>query len=525
LEVSIESARPLLQPLSDEGWRDVKEAGFTKILKEFGAIFAESSANGETAVLEQAKVWMNGFTAAKKFIALHRDMIKRKTQEGPKGSIAKLVEIAEPARDVLKFLQDVLKTVPAPSLQVLFYRAEFFASLGCQSPIGSVNAAFNRLVDLGLAAFLAKPREGPATAARLNPNVWLRSAFLEVMAANFKTKLEKESPAARVAAMYDDVDAIQRTLKKASLLKDLPDFAEDIEAFRQALGVVVQGVSGKTSSLHGAVQRIMGEAFEVFRSSLTGNEPWNLVLSTAANVCQTGAKDGLADQKLGRAVAILEDDRLPKVVANPNAGQEASDDAGDTVVNFELITDMTVLESFDESLVLVMEALQTWTPFRRENQMEAVNAWVQKMLERVRFVDECSYLWLRCICDRGGLHEVKSCGTLGDALWQLLRQLGLILQQKAMDEQPLLDFVGRFRNVLEKIKAAGEDEQPAGGSGLDVAGQLDNVEKNVRTRCDLVDCITTLASLTSFPPSPSAAIDEWKVQKGKDGFLHKVTAC
>lgn len=135
------------------------------------------------------------------------------------------------------------------------------------------------------------------------------------------------------------------------------------------------------------------------------------------------------------------------------------------------------------------------------------------MSDFVQFVDECLWVFLNNVCCESGLAELIEMEETASAPEEILASCGMHLQQHLVDEQLLVEFVGRFRNVLDKVRETDgclqADWDAKILARLLVAGQ------NANTRASIGDCLTILTTMADFPSSASAAVAAWRCTKAR----------
>eukprot|EP00972_Heterocapsa_arctica_P102078 15040686-Heterocapsa_arctica.AAC.1 len=205
-----------------------------------------------------------------------------------------------------------------------------------------------------------------------------------------------------------------------------------------------------------AIKRVDGIRFQTFKSAVENSEVWKALLWSASTVLQFSAKDSLADEKMTRALQILSDDRLPRLVLKSEATTDAQQSYHAQVENFAGITDLSVLESFGESVSLVAEAVMMWSTLRGEQQGQLLlTEWVKAMVSSIVFVDECLTLCMEAVCARGGLPALA--GSMSD--WSRFKwgeagqfvSFSNCMESHWVDEDTLEPFVDRFLKLLEGL--------------------------------------------------------------------------
>ena len=262
------------------------------------------------------------------------------------------------------------------------------------------------------------------------------------------------------------------------------------------LGVGAGSTKVTATALQAAVHRVNSRELQSLQDEVKGSEVWQLALSTASNILQTSSKDEIADEKLLRALAILRDERMPKLTL----GTESLDAEAElvTISNFGSISDMSVIESLDESMTLVAEATTMWSTLRAEQSEGLLGHWAQKMVATFSFLDDCLWLFLDSLWGKGGLRHQGGIAQEQPRA-EALEEFGLILLHHALDVAPLSQITDRFRSMMEtmpaRVRAAIDS-----GDGEKVAGR---VSKNIGARDALIEAMAAIADLTEEPGNPT----------------------
>jgi len=446
LEIVFASSQKLLGAFAGDQWAAVKETPLKKLVAEAAALSTEAGADGQEKVFLQADALAQGLAMVKKLLGVHRYHKMTKTLFG------KFPEMAEPAAASWKFLDAVLKTRPSLTFTLLVLRSSFAGS--CSGSASLEKATSDMMADLAEAwqdvrAHIAKATgpqgsTGSSNAAAWNPSLWLRTLFFEGVQAALLGQDGKDKLREKAHAVMKDVQAAAELFKN-TLQSGCDEFLQDLAALSLILSGPVMGEKGVSPKLvKDAVGRLQAKELAPFTRAVEKVPCWAWALATCGCVLQVSSQDELADEKLSRAAAILQDESLLHMVApvdgEADGNSFAADPASRRIENLENLTDGTVLDALGESLASAVEAVQLWSATRGEMNSKKLAQWFADAARAVAAVSDISWLCLHACVIRAGLPQLA-----GEAVTSTtLKSLSDALTSYCPDGALLDDFLDRL---------------------------------------------------------------------------------
>ena len=165
-------------------------------------------------------------------------------------------------------------------------------------------------------------------------------------------------------------------------------FILDLDAFRVVVQSAIEGSTAVASVAKKAMARLKEQHLAVYLEKLLETDFFKAVMAVVTNLVQVSAKDEVARSKLQRAVEILADTRLPRMVAPSMEG----DMAETRIVNVGMVMDSSCIECLIESLCLVVEATKLWTVASMEASVHEVREWAEKAMGKLCFYNHAVWL-------------------------------------------------------------------------------------------------------------------------------------
>ena len=219
----------------------------------------------------------------------------------------------------------------------------------------------------------------------------------------------------------------------------LVGFILDLDALCVVVQSAIEGLTAVASVAKKAMARLKEQHLAVYLEKLLETDFFKAVMAVVTNLVQVSAKDEVARSKLQRAVEILADTRLPRMVAPSMEG----DMAETRIVNVGMVMDSSCIECLIESLCLVVEATKLWTVAKMEASVHEVREWAEKAMGKLCFYNYVVWLFLQALLSR---HAV------GDLLWPQVH--------------PAVDYEGK--------ESKGSEGNPQSGSIASLARYLDD---------------------------------------------------
>lgn len=500
-------AKELLQGFATDAWTVLKETPVRKMMTEAATLHTTAGTTGNEAVHREAETLASGLSEVKTFIRLHREHLKIKK---PFGNLAAL---AMPAESSQKFLQEHVGIKPSVSFALLVLRSNFAATFLATE---SIEKATQKLFALSVNGIMAKL---PAIhgGAGVNPLLWLRVVFAEVLQGALLTACTPANVPQRARAIHEDLSAACAVWKTSFEHPVAKEFVSDLESFQ----IVLEATTGKDDGNHTprvireALARVSSQDFKALSTVLSSSSPvWKLAMTANAALIQASSQDSLGDTKFARARAILADDRLLMVV-NEQTSIVASREA--IIEHVNQLTDNSAIEALDESLTCVVEGFALWSRARAEENDSLVFKWAEDIVKAVVGLNEVSWL-----CVDGAIRAVSAQDTKLTA--EQLDQFTSCLDDCVPDEDALLAFCCRLAKVVTEFPVA----SPESKDGLKkLVGQLQaDLPSSIRLRASVNAVLRSLAAITLTPESPEQLVADWRAKNqhgsGQEALLSRI---
>ena len=168
---------------------------------------------------------------------------------------------------------------------------------------------------------------------------------------------------------------------------------------------------------------------------------------------------------------------------------------------------------------------------RREEQVEEVRRWFAAMVRNLQFYDECLSIYLQGMVSESGFGKIlDSMDDFGDfaeidnhkEIFHLavMAKLGRTMEQSAIDESPLEDFVNRLLEFVGSLPCEFKTHE----SCLELLDVLTNrVLSNIKVRVIICGVLQSIACFDDVPHTVQEAIEDWQaksaVQNQSASFL------
>jgi hypothetical protein len=355
-----------------------------------------------------------------------------------------------------------------------------------------------------------------STAARPSVDItlWLRGLFLDMFA--------KEAAATALDTVENRVANLCEGLQIVCGLfgehfpKEAADFVADFNAIKMLFECAAGQLVSSSAALQDAVARWNAVEFATVRATVQQTEVMASVLSSVGCALQASSKDVLAAKKFSRALEILTEAELPHTrVSQGTDGVETLE-----ICHFNRVVDNTALESLEESLALISEALGIWSSQTAELRSKELQDWCEAFDKSLRFLDACLQLHAYALCVEGEV--VWTAAELPSAS-QLL-DLSTSLNESFVDGSPLAALAATFAGFVQKLPERL-------GAALAVSDAVQDLAKtltvNSQHRADLLEMLLSLVSLGEAPASPASALADWRAKQSTNSrtsaYLHKAS--
>lgn len=355
-------------------------------------------------------------------------------------------------------------------------------------------------------------------ASSVSPDAWLRPivfhAFVE------SVKLAEANSGAHsdlVKLMHNDIKStlqecskLQADLGVESVLDDLRHLATLLAASADPVGVVASELSSALHHVETIRLRVVSEA-------LSAGDFGKAILASAKVLLQESSKDAIGDENMALAMRVLEDHRLPTLNASST---ESVNDA--EVVNFHMLSNMAVVDTLNESVCNVEEALDMWSRSHTERMCPSINEWLEKIGSTTFFYDECLVTLLQALTAEGKFGDAlrASRGTTLEPEVLLKQEvdsfgeLVALLETHSIDETSLLEFYDRMLGFIANLPSFLNGRL----NTAKLVKTLENLKHNLSVRSRLqeaMDAITLFGESSSLQ-SPREILDEWKAKKARN---------
>ena len=530
LSAKVTIAKMAFGAFRTEAWKKAKLTPFTKLLKDFAGLAAEAALRGDHTGNALAESWTVGLSLAKSVISTHAGFAK---YQGGTATMQRLQEVADHCVKLTDFLKNNAITI-CPSLQTFTLRALFEQKFADGQSLAS---AFRAIKERGLSAAFPETKTGMGEDGSPT-TLFLRVLFQEGLKRLFLAKLEEGVNAhARLKIIVDEVQAT------IDLLRPLAEEQRSVEAFVQeatdlhtflSVGAQMPNISAK--SLQKAVKMISSPTYRLLVTSVESTGLWDAAKSATASAVQASSKDVLADGKLEKAMATLRE-VLPSFVCDetskgdtPEMEGESPDDTGETpnvkqfkISNFDAIADLSIVDTIEEAMTLVTEAVTMWSPLRLEEQTPNVSAFADMLTNMLNATDSVLGVFYTALV-HGPLRELSS---FPDVSSDVLATLRARIRNSCPDTTQWATLTGRIKTMLERFPRKLNLK-----NDRDLFEYLDAIEadisKHVAERSSLLNALLLISTMARVPSSPEEALEEWGGDDGngkkESSFLAKALA-
>jgi hypothetical protein len=506
MTAAIANAQALLANLNHENWGDLlKESAFTKPLNGFIAMHSEAVAVGDDRVADMTKTWLAGLQHGKNFLKMFREYGKSHHKH------PKLVGLSQSLLPFSEFVQDVKVS---SSFVLLFLKVVFFDDQNKLEGFKLVGPAFQLAIGKGLAGAFQKRETHPGASSRVvaprsvNPDVWLRSMLFKGLEISFGSMTVDTFKEDR-RIMMNDVGHTRGLLDKAwaDHKSDISTLQQDLDAVSTILKVGEEPPVVSATEVESALRRLKTDAMKQLSQAID-EEPCCGLLESASAFVARSAQDQCADKHSISAMNFLADERMPSVSTD-------AEQCVLTLLNFELIKDMSVIDILTESIDGVNEATTMWSSIRLEESCSSLKAWGKVLMDILHTMD-IGLSWQ--VCDRitvVGLLD-SDAGNAGEMLD--LPQAFLKVQRS---KHVLEDWIGEddFHCFIDTFIAFVDS---FGGKKDELFGAFaERLRKELQYNYWIRDAIFNflkhlfVCSSSYMPSSPQDALDELRVQESK----------
>lgn len=515
LDVLTVTSTTIVDAFSMDQWELLKESSFTKVVRDLAQFKSQAESEADVPTIEKSDLWLAGMLAGKRFVKAYKDYIKCKAK------FNRLVELAVPMRSFRTFLVDTAKRSIASSFELLYHKATFLCNF---EKSHSLSSAIETMVKDGAPEVFAKAQadEDRRDCSRFSGEIWLRGVVLHVLGMMFQ-EAAGGTTGERVIALHVELRSSRDSLQEhETFAKHVQGVIDDLNSLTLVLGCAAGYTNYSGTALNTAVKRLNSEHFAAFTEVVKECEVYKTATAAASTALQVSSKDGIADDKFDRAMAILLDCRQPHL-ANTVV------DDGDALMfeNFGCVQDMSVVDSLDESMTKICEATKMWSPLRAEQKTSEIGKWAAEVVKQVSMYDAGLTLFSFATLQSGGATCLQDAATDDGAIvWpdaKTLAALATCIENHCVDEHPLVDFTSRFTAFLQGLPPHFSHElQMHQHSQV-----LQAFRENSSTRSKITEALLAVVDITEGPSTTEAAVDDFlakhTIGKYNDALLFKVS--
>lgn len=370
------TASSAVRVFASEGWAtELKESAFTVPLKGMLAVLSEANAVGDEIAGKSAQIWVDGLAACKALSKSWREYVKSRHNH------SRFVQLSPKVCSVFAFA--VSQHLPLHvDFRLCKFKCAIFVELHEMDGLRLLAPCFEKAFQDGLAEILRakSSSEGASSGTDTgSPTVfWLRHvvflAYSECLASwNVKSWCEDcelvLSDIERVSALVADLTFLQGEAL-ASLSRNLYSVKCVVSASCK--------LKASACDTNDAIKQMCSAPLMTLLD-LADSDTGKLILKTADGFVQKGAKDDLGDARFGTGMMYLE---APSLLAfKPSAEGVCFVMNGDTAINGD------ALGVLRESLDAILEAVESWSVHRREEQTQKMGEYCERLTTLLQVVD------------------------------------------------------------------------------------------------------------------------------------------
>lgn len=516
------AAKPLLARFSAERWECTKEVSFTNPHQKLAGFVQQAEGVGDQLCVELAQPWTSGLTAAKNFIARHRDYVKSNRKD------SKLSSMKLSLDKLMECLKTVAGVRPAATLTLLWLKINFDDKLNPEA--SNVSDATKGLIADGVADAIAHLQEARVHAeVTVSSDFWLRTILMKAVHRHLSSLSAQEEWEAVISQHAADLTSAMGHLRAVPIIAaECADCLKDIGEYLKLLSVVTSPAASNASAkeLQEALTHIENAPrMRVLKEQLfSGNACARNIVSTVSALLQVSAKDEVGDEKAKHAVHLLKDNNLPFMSIGKDEAEGGAMDGDATISNFHAISDMTAVDVLEESLSNMAEAASLWTSPSCSHRVAIVKEWCDLLSSTMRFFDECLCLFVQgvvshglarvCEADTEDVQRYFDLGRLSAADTVIVfSEVVTFLDKYGIDEAPLMQHLAKVNDFLKGFEVGLKEQLDFRDSKESIA----RVMQNIRTREKLLAVYEAIGSLGDIPESAKVAITDWKAKQVTHG--------
>lgn len=384
--------QPLLAAFSAPSWETVLESRFHPLFDEFSTAGAKAGCLGDAVALAASEPWIEGISSGKFFIKVCKEFVRSKFKA------SKLREMKLHAKIFDAFLQ-------ARGIHAHY------------TPPPRPAAVFNGCPRC-LALALHVACNGKARARRGVGDGGLRHRAAD---------LHRGCP--------DDVGVLVAGSAKTTM--------EALRSFSVVLKAAGPECKCPASLARKRLDCLGAGRLTLLREKMYGCTFGKTIIFNIIALIQASSKDEVAATKLDRAVEIVRDSRLPALTPAQASGADGR------LCQCNALVDMSFVESLEEGLCLVAEALRLFSAPAAENASRSFHIFPRELVSPVSFYDECFCVYLEALLPAtsiGRLIRPQESDTSNDGPEVGFLDMGQTLASRIVDEEPMAKFAGQISN-------------------------------------------------------------------------------
>ena len=517
LEALMAAAKCFLQVFTRAKWdTEARESGFTKHVEKMSGLVTQASSLGEANVVSEAGDWAKGLESGKNFMRAHRDWAKSNFKHG------KLMDCFEFLTGFQNFLSTIVHLESYPTFDLLVLKCGFFDKAESSKATKPLSDALRSIFECEK-AFESVVLRFKATAcdaaARFCSDAWLRQPVFHVCVESLRAHEEITDPV--ITGIHEDFTKAATILaEKSNDVLGLSSLKDDVRHLAVLVECVGQPSGVSSMSVKAALKRFGDPQFKAIRAELEATNVGQCVFSAAETLLQETAKDNAGMDKLRLALKVLLDDRLPRMEL-PKGEQPAGDDdlyeeeqCSGTICNFELISELGIVDIVQESLNHVEEAMSLLSKSHLEHHASSASqGWAGTLVRNMIFYDESLAAYLQAVVCDGEMSDIFQKMAQGaeinaTSFMASFQVAWPKLESRLVDEEPFRvlanNLVVFFENLPGSVK----------GSFAEFIKDLKAKPFfNSQARSAIVVFLRKCAGVGELPRSGEEAVSAWKAAK------------
>ena len=514
LDNTIESAckdlRGVMREFGTDTWELLKESSLTSRLSKMSALLSRAEGSGDEDSVKLAQAWCKGLLAAKTFAGKRREFEKAKCRNN------RLVDMFPCLEDLVSFIVDFLEMDVALGMMLLRYKVLFWKEVNESK---AMQQAVQLILAKGFDDFLgglSNTRQKQSCDAK--PEYWLRNLLVHALVM-ILSSLDHGAVDGYIEPHLEDcLQALEALRNHDNLRRTCGSAIEDFENYIVILQSLASPDVVQATKLKAALQRVEDEpSMAVLKAELyNGSVVSKNILSSAASLMQVSAKDVIGDDKMRESITYVDDVNLCLMCL-----YDAPDLSQPHVVvkNLSVLLDLSAVDMLDDSLRCVVESLGLWSKVHLEQQAGRIKIWLERIDVHVSHIDDMLSLVVTGIIRHASTEAAFRSSKSGNEMDEGRAVLGApsidvatlkdLVSTYGIQEEPFLDFLGRYIEVVEKIDDAFQMRVTTAETKTLIA----QCTANTKIRDTVSKIVNIVGQFDHISPDAKDAVEEWKRKK------------